>query len=363
VKTVRVNVRLGKRSYPIWIGAGLVKRVGALMKKAKLRARVAVITSAPVARRYLAPLKRSLGHSGFGHVVIEVPDGERAKTLEVAQQCWRKLLREGFDRSSCIVAMGGGTVGDLAGFVASAFLRGVSLVHVPTTLLACVDSAVGGKTGINLPEGKNLVGTFYQPKMVISDVRLLRTLPPRQFSIGLAEVIKYGVIWDDKFFSYLEKHMGPVRQLDIHCLMKIIRRSCEIKAEVVHRDEQDADLRAILNYGHTVGHALEASSSYQGITHGEAVALGMICATRLAIDKRWLKESVLLRQMRLLHAAGLPIHLHRVSVPKALRHITFDKKRRKGKQVFVIPKRIGRVVLEDSFNKKDIQRVLQELVS
>lgn len=345
----------------MWIGAGLLKRAGTLFKQAGLKGEAAVITAGKAGRLYLPMLGRSLKTAGFPVTVVPIPDGEKGKSLGVAAQVWSTLLKKGLDRSATLVALGGGAVGDLAGFVASTYMRGIRLVHCPTTLLACVDSAIGGKTGVNLPEGKNLVGTFYQPALVIEDVSTLKSLSPRQVSAGLAEVIKYGVIRDAALFAYLERRVADLRGMKEDAMTHAIAQCVRIKADVVSRDERESNLRAILNYGHTIGHALEASGQYRTLTHGEAVSLGMMCAARLALWKGAIKPFFVARQEALLRKAGLPTRMRRVPVARVLEHLVYDKKRSGGRQRFVIPTRLGKVVVADGYTTPLIRRALAEL--
>ena len=277
-----VHVSLGNRSYAIKIGAGQLNRLGRECARLKLGRRCAIITDTNVGRHYAKTAFNSLASAGFAPVLIIVPPGETAKSLKTVQTCYDQLACYRLERKSFIVALGGGVIGDLAGFVAATYLRGIAFVQVPTTLLAQVDSSVGGKVGVNLKAGKNLVGAFYQPRLVLCDLDTLDTLPVREFRAGLAEVIKYGIIGDAKLFRRLERDLPELLRRESKTLADVVARCCEIKADVVGRDETEGGLRAILNFGHTVGHALEVISSYNKYLHGEAIAIGTVAAAGLS---------------------------------------------------------------------------------
>ena len=280
VRTVKVD--LADRSYAIRIGRGLLPLLGKQCAALKLGRRCAVISDANVAPRYGETALKSLREAGFDPVLLTVPAGETAKSLKTVQSCYDQFAEHRLERKSFVVALGGGVVGDLAGFVAATYLRGIPFVQVPTTLLAQVDSSVGGKVGVNLKAGKNLVGAFHQPKLVLCDLDALNTLPLRQYRAGLAEVIKYGIIYDAQFFAVVENGMGKLLKRDSDLLARVVARCCEIKAEVVGQDETETGLRAILNFGHTIGHALEAISHYGEYLHGEAISIGQVAAARLS---------------------------------------------------------------------------------
>lgn len=280
----RVRVELGERSYDILIGKGLLSQAAEYLRPLKLGKHGIIITDTNVEPLYAGPLCDALGKGGFAAEVLSVPGGEASKSLRQANRLFEKLPSCGLDRQSFVIALGGGVVGDLAGFVAASYLRGLALVQVPTSLLAQVDSSVGGKTGVNLPQGKNLVGAFYQPKIVLADIDTLRTLPERELRGGFAEVIKHGAIRDAKFFAWLEQGYKRVLALDFEAVTHVVRRCCEIKAEIVSADERESGLRALLNFGHTVGHAMETLSDYNGLLHGEAISMGMCAGAQLSIQ-------------------------------------------------------------------------------
>ncbi len=346
MKTVKVNLK--ERSYKIVVGADLVK-LGTAMRALKLGSKVMIVTNPRVGRWYLPKVEQSLKNSGFIVTHTVIPDGERFKSQESANKIYAKCLQCGFDRGDAILALGGGVIGDLAGFAAATFMRGINLVQVPTTLLAQVDSSVGGKVGVNLPDGKNMVGAFYQPRLVYADLKTLQTLPAKEFANGLAEVIKYGVIYDARLFAYLEKNIGQLKKLDEVALQKVVSRCCEIKAAVVALDEREKNIRAILNFGHTLGHALEGLTRYKKYKHGEAVAIGMIGASKIAESLDLVDGSVELRLKALLRKAGLPIAIKsaKVSWPDFLKFMRHDKKMLAGNIRFVLPMTIGKVAIID----------------
>ena len=357
IETVRVE--LGPRSYDIEIGAGLLAQVGARMKALGMTGRVGVVTNETVAPLYGGAVMASLSDAGFNPVLIEVPDGEEYKSLAWASHLYDRLLAMRFDRKCALTALGGGVVGDLTGFVAATYMRGIPFVQVPTTLLAQVDSSVGGKTGVNHPKGKNMIGAFYQPRYVCSDVATLSTLPDAEFLSGMAEVVKYGVIHDEALFSMLEKGRDDILRKDTRMLARMIRRSCEIKAEVVGKDELEGGLRAILNYGHTVGHAIEALTNYTGFRHGEAVSIGMVAAARLAHRSGLCGRDVEARVEALLISLGLPVRFPGLAPGAVLDAISLDKKSEGGKVRFVLPKRIGEVVITQDWDEKALVEVLE----
>jgi 3-dehydroquinate synthase len=338
-----VAVSLGLRSYPILIGTRLLPKLGSECAKLGLGRRCAIISDANVARHYAKPAMASLQHAGFDPVLITVPAGERSKSLKAVQKCCDQLARHRLERNSFIVALGGGVVGDLAGFVAASYLRGIAFVQAPTTLLAQVDSSVGGKVGVNLPAGKNLVGAFYQPRLVLCDLNTLATLSMRQFRSGLAEVIKYGIIRDRALFGRLERDLESLLKRNPAMLADTVARCCEIKAEVVGRDERESGLRAILNFGHTIGHAIEAVSGYGKFLHGEAIAIGQVAAAKLSVAVSGLSADEARRIEAVFSRAGLPVSIHLSARQKArlFEAMRVDKKVSGGEPRFVLACRIG----------------------
>jgi 3-dehydroquinate synthase len=341
-----VNVPLGNRSYEIKIGAGLLKQLGKECASQNLGHRCAIISDNNVAPRFAKTAKHSLAKAGFDSVLITFSAGETAKSLKSVQACYDQLAAHRLERKSFILALGGGVVGDLAGFVAATYLRGIAFVQVPTTLLAHVDSSVGGKVGVNLKAGKNLVGAFHQPRLVLCDLDTLRTLPAREFRAGLAEVIKYGIIYDAKLFARLERDLPKLLKRELKTLAEVIARCCEIKADVVGQDETESGLRAILNFGHTIGHALEAISSYGKYLHGEAISIGQIAAAELSASLLGLPSGDVARIRNLLQRAGLPtqVRLNAAQRKKLFAAMRLDKKVSGGEIKFVLASRIGKVV-------------------
>lgn len=360
--TRTVRVELADRSYDIEIGHGTLRGlVEFISARAKL-SHVVLITDTNVDPIVGEPVAERLTEEGIELEVMVVDAGESSKCADVAADLWESMLDEGSDRQSVVVAVGGGVVGDLAGFVAATFARGLPFFQVPTTLLAQVDSSVGGKVGINLSSAKNMVGAFWQPRGVLIDVDVLKTLPEREFRAGMAEVVKYGVIMDAEFFEYLEQHVAEINRRDPAALMYLIERSCQLKAAVVQEDErEETGRRAILNYGHTFAHAFEAASGYENLLHGEAVAIGMLCASRLAERRGMVDPSITRRQHELLAAFGLPTTVPDLPHDEVQKLMWHDKKVQDGRLRFVLPTRIGAVVLVQDARSEDVSHALQEI--
>jgi 3-dehydroquinate synthase len=357
MKKIRVNLR--DRSYEVTIGSGILAQTGRWLRARGLTGRVIVITNPVVGGLYGQALEQSLASGGFTTVdFLEVPDGEEQKSLETAGGLYLELERCLSERMTPVVALGGGVIGDLAGFVAATYKRGMPLVHIPTTLLAQVDSSIGGKVAVDHGQLKNEIGAFYQPRMVISDIATLKTLEDKTISDGLAEVIKYGVIRDRGLLAYIEANMARIKALDEPVLEKIVSRSVEIKAEIVSRDEYDLrGLRAILNYGHTIGHAIESVSGFQ-MGHGEAVAIGMLAAARVSREMGILGRGELGRLESLLEKAGLPTRNPDLEVESLISAMQHDKKVADGRVRFVLPRELGRVFVTDDVNLSLVRQVL-----
>jgi 3-dehydroquinate synthase len=355
-----VSVQLGNRSYAIKIGAGMLAHVGKECAQLKLGQRCAIITDTNVGKKFAKSVYKSLVKTGFEPLLIIVPAGETAKNLKTVLACYDQLAAHRLERKSFIVALGGGVVGDLAGFVAVTYLRGVDFVQVPTTLLAQVDSSVGGKTGVNLRAGKNLVGAFYQPRLVLCDLDTLKILPEREFRAGLAEIIKYGIIFDAKLFARLEHDLPKILKRDSRILSEIIARCCEIKAEVVSQDETEGGVRAILNFGHTIGHAIENSFGYGKFLHGEAISIGQAAAAKLSQKILGLPADDLERIEELFVRAGLPVQikLNSSQRKKLFAAMKLDKKVIGGEIKFVLAEKIGRVVWGQKVSTDSIEAVL-----
>ena len=345
-----LNVALGERSYPIHIGAGLLMRAELIAERLPKK-KVAIITNSVVGPLYFAPLARALEASGVEVVPITLPDGEQHKDWETLNRIFDALLERRCERGTTLIALGGGVIGDLAGFAAAAYLRGVPFIQIPTTLLAQVDSAVGGKTAINHPLGKNMIGAFYQPRAVIADTDTLATLPPRELAAGLAEVIKYGLIRDAEFFAWLEKNMKRLLAREAEPLAHAIERSCSIKAEIVARDEREDGERALLNLGHTFGHAIEAGTGYGTWLHGEAVGAGMLLAAQLSRKVGLIGENDVRRVDAILSAAGLPTHAPDLGFDRYFELMGHDKKVEDGRIRFILLKRVG-----EAFVSADVPR-------
>jgi 3-dehydroquinate synthase len=340
-----VKVSLAERSYDIVIKAGLLQEIGERARRLGLSGKAAIVTNPVVGRLYGRAVLRSLKAAGFEARTILVPEGERAKSLRWVSAVLDRLAEDRFERGSLVIALGGGVVGDLAGFAAAVFLRGLPFIQVPTTLVSQVDSSVGGKTGVNHVKGKNLIGSFHQPRLVLIDPDTLESLPPREWVAGLSEVIKYGMIEDEAFFAYLEQHMPELLKMAPGPVTHIVTRSCQIKAGVVMEDERESDRRRILNYGHTVGHALESLGGYRNLVHGEAVAIGMVQEASLAAHLGLCSTDVVGRQRALVRAAGLPDGLPRVRFADLWSAMQHDKKVAHGRVHCVLPKRVGQVVV------------------
>ena len=339
-----LTVDLGDRSYPIHIGAGLLSQAGLILPHLAQK-RVMVVTNTTVAPLYLAQLRATLEAAGVTVAQVVLPDGEAYKTWETLNLIFDALLTDRAERKTTLIALGGGVIGDMTGFAAACYQRGVPFVQIPTTLLSQVDSSVGGKTGINHPLGKNMIGAFYQPKVVLADTDTLKTLPARELSAGLAEVIKYGLIWDAGFLAWLEASMDKLRALDPAAIAHAIHRSCEIKAQVVGQDEREGGIRAILNLGHTFGHAIETGMGYGNWLHGEAVAAGMVMAAQTSQRMGWLTEADVERTRALIRAAGLPDVAPDLGVDTYLEYMGHDKKVEGGKMRFVLLKKLGEAVI------------------
>jgi len=354
-----VHVALGERSYDIQIGAGNLRLAADVLAERGRCTHALVITDSNVRPLHAERVAAALRSADIRADVLEVPAGEASKSAAQAERLWNELARLKTGRQSIVVAVGGGVIGDLGGFVAATFARGLAFVQVPTTLLAQVDSSVGGKVGINLPLAKNIVGAFWQPAGVLIDLDVLKTLPEREYRSGLAEVVKYGVILDAKFFDYLESHVAELNRREPDVLEAIIAQSCRLKARVVEQDERElTGVRAVLNYGHTYCHAIEATSGYGHFLHGEAVAIGMVCASRLAELLGRIDGETTSRQERLLVQLGLPTRTTGLTSGDLLEAMQYDKKAEHGRLRFVLPSRLGHVELVCGVDPQLVERSL-----
>ena len=334
----RLKIDLGARSYDIILGSGLLDRVGELLSQVLQTSRIILVTHPSLFRLYGDKVLAGLKKQGWATDIIEVPEGETSKSLQQADIIYDRLLDFNCDRKSVLIALGGGVIGDLTGFVAATYQRGIPFVQVPTTLLSQVDSSVGGKTAVNHPKGKNMIGAFYQPRMVIADLDTLQTLPQNEFRAGLAEVIKYGVISDANLFDYLEKNADKILQLDHECLAYIIKTSCSIKAEVVEKDERESHYRMILNFGHTLGHTIEALTGYSQFSHGQAVAIGMVQAAKLSQKLEKCQDEVPKRLRKLIKKCGLPSQWPDLDSQAVIECLYHDKKTMNHKIKFILVK-------------------------
>lgn len=361
-----VQIKLKDADYEISIGPGQLKNIGKVLKELEnskgktFYKNCAIVTNTTVEPLYAQTVSESLKNAGFTPTIVVIKDGENYKNLATVETIYHQLANAGLDRHSFIVALGGGVIGDMAGFVAATYLRGINFIQVPTTVMSQVDSSIGGKVGVNLPQGKNLIGNFFQPQHVFTDIATLDTLPVREYRSGFAEVIKHGLIADINFFEYLEKNAPKLLEQDPQTLSDTIAWSCRIKASVVEQDERESNIRAILNYGHTVGHAIETICGYGYYLHGEAVAIGMLSAAHLAVKMGQLTQKQLDRHHEILNAFKLPTKVDKkIKTQEVLDAIGHDKKIKSGKLNFIILENIGRCriqpfpsvdILEDSVN-------------
>ncbi len=354
-----LTVELGDRSYPIYIGSGLLKRLSELPAFDKFRSKNMLISNPTVFKLYGDTVLSGLASIGLECEPLLIPDGEEYKDMMWAYHILTEMLQRRLDRRSCLFALGGGVIGDMTGFAASIYMRGIPFVQIPTTLLAQVDSSVGGKTGVNHILGKNMIGSFYQPLSVVIDTDTLTTLPDREYLCGLAEVIKYGVISDAEFFRYLEIHREEILKRDPEKLRHIIMTSCEIKARVVAADERESGLRATLNYGHTIGHAIETETNYSRFKHGEAVAIGMVIEAMVAEYLNLLSSQDRHRITNLILAYGLPSSIPKdIDTEALIGHMILDKKSESGNITIITPVKVGEVRIRRSVNKADLREVL-----
>ncbi|MFZ2301392.1 MAG: 3-dehydroquinate synthase [Gallionella sp.] len=352
-----LTVGLGERSYPIHIGSGLLDQAK-LLQPALPRKRVAIVTNTTVAPLYLEKLQRALQSIGTSSTPIILPDGEEYKNSATLNLIYDALLANRCERTTPLVALGGGVIGDMTGYAAATYLRGVPFIQIPTTLLAQVDSSVGGKTGINHPLGKNMIGAFYQPQLVLADTATLETLPDNELAAGIAEVIKYGLIRDPTFFEWLEQNMGKLLARDTEALQYAIARSCRNKAEIVAADERESGERALLNLGHTFGHAIESGMGYGNWLHGEGVAAGTVMAADLSQRLGWIGAQEVARTRRLFECAGLPTVAPDLGVEKYLELMGLDKKVESGKIRFVLLKAIGHAVVSADVPEELLRQTL-----
>lgn len=358
-----LTVDLGDRNYPIYIGTGLLDQ-NDLIARHIHGSSVVIVSNITVAPHYLEAIQAALQALQIHHDAVILKDGECYKTIDSVMVIIEHLLQQRHDRQTTIIALGGGVIGDIAGFAASIYQRGVNFIQIPTTLLAQVDSSVGGKTGVNHALGKNMIGAFYQPQCVIADIQTLNTLPAREHSAGLAEVIKYGLIYDASFFAWIEQNTSRLMAMDTDCLAKAIHTSCRIKAAVVTQDEREAGMRAILNLGHTFGHAIETCLGYGNWLHGEAVAVGMVMAVDLSHRHGWLDDHIRQRTIALLEQCALPVKSPaEMSIDDYLQKMAIDKKAVNGSIRLVLLKALGQAIVTSDYDSALLQQTLSACIS
>ncbi|MEA5535611.1 3-dehydroquinate synthase [Crocosphaera sp. XPORK-15E] len=359
-----IPVILPHTRYEIAIAAGSLPSLGHSLASLNLGQKILVVSNPDIFTYYGEVVVNSLKKAGFEVFTHFIPAGETHKTLDSIAQIYDTALKHRLERSSTLLALGGGVIGDMTGFAAATWLRGVNFVQVPTSLLAMVDASIGGKTGVNHPQGKNLIGAFYQPRLVFIDPLVLKTLPVREFRAGMAEVIKYGVIWDQDLFCKLEQAetLDNLDNFSQELLQIIITRSCQAKVDVVSQDEKEGGLRAILNYGHTIGHAIESLTGYGTINHGEGVAMGMIAAGKIAVNLGMWTEKEAQRQAKLIHKTALPVTIPKtLNTGEVLESLQLDKKVKSGKVRFILPIEIGKVVISDRVSSEIIETILEKI--
>lgn len=360
LKVVNLKVNSPIREYKIKIGRDILGAFPQDLAEMKRGSQVLLVSNSLVYDYYGRVIKDSLTKLGYQVLVSLLPDGEEYKTWGQVEDILTTMLEAGFNRDALVIALGGGVIGDLGGFAASIYQRGIDLIQLPTTLLAQVDSSIGGKVAVNHPLGKNMIGAFYQPVGVWTDVKTLLTLPDREWKGGLAEVIKYGVIWDEDFFSFIEKNISQIKKRDMNLAQELVFRSCQIKGMIVAQDERDEGLRTILNFGHTIGHALEKITKYQVYRHGEGVAIGMVMAAKIGIYLKMCTSEVEERLKFTLIELGLPVSMPNVNLKEMVKSLYLDKKVKNKELVFVLPRKIGEVEIVKGIRPQEIINCLQE---
>jgi len=358
----QIDVAMGNRSYPLVTGTDMLSSFGPVCRQHGISDTVVIITDRNIARLHLQPLLRNLLHHKFQPLTIIIPAGETQKTLTCANKLFTEMLKKRIPRNAAIIALGGGVIGDLAGFVAATYQRGIKIVQVPTTLLAQVDSSIGGKVGVNHLLGKDMIGAFHQPSFVWMDIDYLKTLPKREMICGLGEVIKYGIMRDAELFSYLESHLEELLQFDVKAVMHVQAACAAIKAEIVSQDEKESGIRIILNYGHTIGHGLESAGRYKLLKHGEAVLLGMIGEASIAKEMKLFDADSYKRLISLVHRAPIKAKLSSLTLANIVNAMGRDKKRIAKKLRFVLPTKIGEVKVVDDVESNLIRSAVRELL-
>jgi len=358
-----VTVQLGERSYPIQIGRGNIGELPGLVADTGCNGKLAIVTDTNVDPLYGEQVQSLLTEAGHEVVRCVMPAGEANKRLDRIEEFIGQFLDFGLDRSSLVVALGGGVVGDTAGYAAATFMRGIPFIQVPTTIVAQVDSSVGGKTAVNHAKGKNIIGAFHQPDAVLMDMECLSSLPERELRAGLAEVIKHGVIADAGLFEYMENNAEAILAMDLDSLVRPVKHSCEIKAAVVAADETEQGIRANLNYGHTFGHGIEAATHYEKFLHGEAIALGMVAAGALSLELGLVDQHFVDRQIACFQAYGLPTQWGELPIQETMEAMKHDKKVRAGKMKFVVADQMGHVIHRTDITEPQAQRALESLTT
>jgi 3-dehydroquinate synthase len=356
-----IQVELPTSRYSIEIASQGLQHLGDRCRQLELGKKIVVVSNPAIFKHYGDRVVALLTAAGFEVTTCILPPGERYKTLNSIQKIYDVAVEQRLERSSTLLALGGGVIGDMTGFAASSWLRGINFVQVPTSLLAMVDSSVGGKTGVNHPRGKNLIGAFYQPRFVLIDPDVLKTLPGREWRAGMAEVIKYGIIWDETLLSLLEEapRLDRLSAITPELLLEILRRSIQAKVDVVSQDEKESGIRAILNYGHTIGHSIESLTGYRLINHGEGVAIGMVAAGQLAVNAQLWSRSEAARQDSVIQKTGLPTVLPKgLDIGDIVAGLALDKKVRAGKVRFILPEKIGRAIITDRITSEMVETVL-----
>lgn len=356
----KVQINLKNRSYEILIGENLFGTIIKDLQEKETGKQAVLISNDTIYNIYGEDFSKSLKEKGFSVSEYIVPDGEGYKSWDVAGKILTKMLEDKISRDAFIIALGGGVIGDLAGFIASIYQRGIKLYQVPTSLLAQVDSSVGGKVAVNHPLGKNMIGSFYQPEQVYIDLEFLATLPPREWKSGFAEIIKYGIIKDKGFFEYIEKNIEKIKAGDLRVFEYLIRRSCEIKGEIVEADERETGIRATLNLGHTMAHGIETITEYEHFRHGEAVAAGTLIITDFALEKGYLGEKDQRRIQNIFKEMDMYYKLPKMPLEKFMDILNLDKKNQNGQLVFIMPEKIGQVIKTDNINKEELKIFLLE---
>lgn len=358
----KLSVELGESAYPIFIGEGILGNLGEMLELYNFSGQVVVVTDSNVNKYYGEALIKSLNFSKKSSQLISIHSGEGSKSFRTIDKIVTQMLEFGCDRNSVVLAFGGGVVGDIAGFVASVYKRGIPYLQIPTTLLAQVDSSIGGKTGVNHPLGKNMIGTFYQPKMVWTDLAVLQTLPKREIICGLGEIIKYGVIRDPELFNLVEENLEEIVALDLELVQEIVMHCCQIKAGIVAEDEKETGPRMVLNFGHTIGHALEAEMGYKKISHGEAVLMGMLVESKIALGLKILNKDDFLRIEGLIAKFNLSGKFKNIDLKRLFEFIKSDKKSSSGHTKFVLPRKIGEVEIVDEVEEDLIRMSLTSVL-